>query len=343
MNNPTAISLCLLAVVYVGGVDSYQATRSVMGSRQWQPSTSDWGQAQRRRLPFCVLESTATPVSSSSKVDKDDDDGGEEMKKQSAEAEDTISHQLDDDIDKTKNGEIKEDFIVKGLLEEEPKLRAMPWSNVQEWALRDNLPRYTVMIPLVKSNIKQDNNDTPTQVYALWRTMLKEVPELAGYPIDFLQQKQTQLIEAEDSSLEVTPARLPYLEDYEFAAAGGVSGKIYGVPGLADGTQIETSGVSNIEVTLPKGFIRCSDGSAAYELGLPKRDEFTSLETSGKKIVGSSSEILNTVANVGSNVATTEDADGMLVRVGASTGILLAGATAVNMLSHHLTVNVFWV
>ena len=38
-----------------------------------------------------------------------------------------------------------------------------------------------------------------------------------------------------------------------------------------------------------------------------------------------------------------EDGDGMLLRLGALSGVLLAGATAINMLSHHLTVNVFWV
>ena len=35
--------------------------------------------------------------------------------------------------------------------------------------------------------------------------------------------------------------------------------------------------------------------------------------------------------------------DSNLVNLGATTAILLGGATAFNMLSHHLTVNVFWV
>ena len=33
----------------------------------------------------------------------------------------------------------------------------------------------------------------------------------------------------------------------------------------------------------------------------------------------------------------------MITNLGASTAILLGTATAVNILSHHLTVNVFWV
>ena len=143
---------------------------------------------------------------------------------------------------------------------------AMPWSDIQNEALRDNIAKYTVMIPLKAEDKSKEGEQS--QVFALWRTMLKDVPEIAGYPIDFLQQMHARQIQNSETLLEVTPALLPYLEDYEFAAAGGVSGKIYGVPGLADGTRIETSQVTNIEVTLPQGFVRTSDGLAAYEVGL---------------------------------------------------------------------------
>ena len=128
---------------------------------------------------------------------------------------------------------------------------AMPWSDIQNEALRDNIAKYTVMIPLKAEDESKEGEQS--QVFALWRTMLKDVPEIAGYPIDFLQQMHARQIQNSETLLEVTPALLPYLEDYEFAAAGGVSGKIYGVPGLADGTRIETSQVTNIEVTLPQG------------------------------------------------------------------------------------------
>jgi hypothetical protein len=140
------------------------------------------------------------------------------------------------------------------------------------------------------------------------------------------------------------------LEDYTFATAGGVSGKVFGVPGLADGTRIETSAVTNIEVTLPQGFVRTSDGKAAYELGRPQREEFSDdamnkdlqqTKATLRSAKKGSYELLKTVNEAAPEVM--EDADGMLLRLGASTGILLAGATAVNMLSHHLTVNVFWV
>ena len=167
--------------------------------------------------------------------------------------------------------ETQESWLKEDSEKKEEKL-SMPWSDVQDWALRDNLSKYTVVIPF-----GSEKDDTP-QVYALWRTMLKEIPELSGYPIDFLQDMYSKQISKKESpsesKLDATPALLPYLEDYEFASAGGVSGKIYGVPGLADGTRIETSPVTNIEVTLPQGFIRCADGSAAYELGRPKREVF---------------------------------------------------------------------
>jgi hypothetical protein len=215
----------------------------------------------------------------------------------------------------------------------------MPWSDTQNSVLLDNLAKYMVMIPL-KSGEKEEQE---SQVFALWRTMLKEIPELAGYPIDFLQQMHERQIQNNQTLLEATPALLPYLEDYEFASAGGVSGEIYGVPGLADGTRIETSSVTNIEVTLPQGFVRTSDGSAAYEVGRPKREEFLN-SVSVDEALAQGGELLKNVKNVGAvEPITVQDGDGMLVRLGTSTAILLAGATAVNMLSHHMTVNVFWV
>jgi hypothetical protein len=223
---------------------------------------------------------------------------------------------------------------------------SMPWSDLQDWALQDKLPKYIVMIKLTK------NGKEKTEAYALWRTMLNEVMEVAGYPIDFLQDMHSRYTGKKESVFQVTPGLLPYLDEFQFAAAGGISGKVYGVPGLADGTKIETSAVDNIQITLPKGFIRTSDGSAAYELGRPAREKLAS--PSLEQLADGSGTILNTISNVGAKVATSttaaasntgteEDADKMLVRLGATTGILLAGATAFNMVAHHLTVNVFWV
>jgi hypothetical protein len=290
----------------------------------------DAGRCLRPDLRFSFvfpLKSTTVPSSSTSETIPDDDG--------------------DDDDN---NKEIPSAHTSTNQVVEEENL-SFPWSDVQDWVLRDNLSKYTVMIPL---NIDAKQKEESTQVYALWRTMLKEVPELTGYPIDFLQDmhaRQQQKGSSQNNNNKqtlvlATPALLPYLEEYDFASAGGIMGKIYGVPGLADGTRIETSEVANIELTLPKGFIRTSDGSAAYELGRPKREEFSegaAFAASGSfdSVKSGSSKFLKTVQTaVPENL---EDADGMLVRLGASTGILLAGATALSMLSHHMTVNVFWV
>jgi hypothetical protein len=304
------------------------------------------------------LQSTTSPTTSkagSAQGDDDDDDDDDinnnNNNNQSATESSTTSK------DKFVEEDLKaalEDFEnnKKKKNDKDDKKLSMPWSQNQEWALRDNLPKYTVMVPMTRG----DGKNTAS-VVALWRTMLKEVPELAGYPIDFLQERHAEDQETTTSDNDETtttfssllggetPALLPYLEDYEFAAAGGISGKVYGIPGLADGARIETSAVTNIEVTLAKGFICTSDGSAAYELGRPKREAFTDVASSLEQTAKSGSfELLKTVSSVKvPSSADMEDADGMLVRLGASTGILLAGATAMNMLAHHLTVNVFWV
>jgi hypothetical protein len=226
--------------------------------------------------------------------------------------------------------------------EEEEERFAMPWSDIQAWALRDNIAKYTIMVPLTRGG------EETVEVFALWRTMTNELTEVAGYPIDFLQDMHTRQRKKDESPMQVTPALLPYLDEYDFTSGGGMSGRVYGIPGLADGTTIETSAVDNVQLTLVKGFIRTSDGSAAYELGRPQREEFTSFNEAKKGVSGA---LLKNLKDAGSQVAplakeaadSVEDADQMLVRLGASTGILLAAATAINMLSHHMTVNVFWV
>mmetsp|Transcript_9770 Transcript_9770/g.13783 ORF Transcript_9770/g.13783 Transcript_9770/m.13783 type:complete len:313 (-) Transcript_9770:52-990(-) len=228
----------------------------------------------------------------------------------------------------------------------EDKKLDMPWTDFQEWALRDNLPKYLVSIPTKKSG-KQE-------LFALWRTMTREVTELSGYPIDFLQEMHGKyLLKAKEDDddkvrVQVTPGMLPFLDEFEFATGGGVSGKAYGIPGIADGTKIETTGIKDVTATVPKGYVRTEDGSIAYELGIPLRDFYSLDGTSGTKdaLLNAGKSVAKTangaLANSGAG-SYQEDPDAMLLRLGASTGILLAGATAVNMLSHHLTVNVFWV
>lgn len=242
--------------------------------------------------------------------------------------------------------------------------KGYPWSDMQQYALRDSLPKYTIRIPIKEKkslSSKKSQEDTVISTFALWKNLQNDVPELAGYPIDFLQdryeamqlEEQKKSTSGDDSNAgtikmvepPMAPGVLPYLQDYEFSSGGGICGYVYGMDGMSDGSRIETSAVKNIKESLPKGFIQTSDGYASFELGNPlQTDEATITKPSLAKDLS--------VEGI-SNIATTdqmrslmngvEDGDGMLLRLGALSGIMLAGATAFNMLSHHLTVNVFWV
>jgi hypothetical protein len=243
-----------------------------------------------------------------------------------------------------------------------------PWSKAQEWALRDNLPKYIIRIPLRHKSNQESIATTTTQAsrsspqvissYALWRSLLQDVPELAGYPVDILQAKymeQCRNDDMHDSRGLGVIGVLPYLQDYEFSTQGGVCGTVYGLVGVADGSRIETSDVVNVQETLPKGYIQTRDGSAAFELGRPISEAaiFSGKTGEGWKILSAAApsskagaKILQESAEtimIPSRAAGMEDADGLLIRLGATTGILLAGAAAINMISHHMTVNVFWV
>ncbi|CAB9522260.1 expressed unknown protein [Seminavis robusta] len=233
---------------------------------------------------------------------------------------------------------------------------SMPWSDFHHYALHDNLPKYIRILP----------GETP-HTCALWRTMLQDVPELSGYPIEFLQQRYgmapptQQEEESTDNkpsqSKKQAPEMLPFLDNFYFEPSGGLSGQVYGVPGLKDGTRIETSSVGQVEVTIPLGYVLTQEAGVAYELGNPlPTTESTSNEafTDGMARTASSltqqasdavvQNSANLLATTTKTAATMDDEDSaFLVKLGATTGIVLAGATAVSMLSHHLTVNVFWV
>ena len=338
--------LALLIVTHIPIVASWQTAKPL-------PTLQSWGV-----MPFChqtVLHSTTTSSSDISGKRVDDGTTHDTLDSDASSAID--DHKMEHSKSRTEKDSPLEQATEKipqnhefphHALQSPLDRLAMPWSEVQDWALRDNLPKYTIMIPIESANNMGTNNKSHdnTMIFALWRTMLKEVPELAGYPIDFLQEVHFQQISNNRTTMQVTPQLLPYLEDFSFVPAGGVSGKVYGVPGLADGTIIQTSTVGSIEVTLPQGFVRTLDGKAAYELGRPQREEHSFSKTNNKlqtatTAASGSYEILRNVAGVSTSVV--EDSDGMLLRLGATTAIFLAGATAINMLSHHLTVNVFWV
>lgn len=244
--------------------------------------------------------------------------------------------QQDDPRNVTNSGGAGEEVLV--VVEEKKRRLEMPWSDLHSFALDDNLPRYTRVLP----------GKTPKS-FALWRTMMQDVPELSGYPIQFLREKLE----------EEAPEVLPYLDEFYFEPSGGLSGKVYGVAGLKDGTKIETSSVGQVEVTIPLGYVLTETEGIAYELGKPLPQM---MEEGGYDLDGAAGKIVGTAGALGQQAAATlsdaiattpqkgtttvgseEDPNAMLVRLGASTGLLLAGATAMSMLSHHLTVNVFWV
>ena len=122
---------------------------------------------------------------------------------------------------------------------------------------------------------------------------------------------------------------------------------------MKDGTKIETSPVGQVEVTIPLGYVLTEDDGIAYELGKPLfQEEIYSLDGTTKTAIRTAGSLGKQASSTLSEAmrrrettigSTEEDPNVMLVRLGASTGLLLAGATAMNMLSHHLTVNVFWV
>lgn len=234
----------------------------------------------------------------------------------------------------------------------------MPWSNVQQWALEDNIAKFTVTLPSSKKR------------YAMWRTMAREVTELAGYPIPFLVKMHERSVKVDDNEsaksigeTETTPGILPMVDDFEFASNGGVVGRAYGIPGVADGTRINTPPLVSVEQTIPLGYVTTEEDelgvSFSYELGICASNSVYSLDgterssalLSARRLVlegaVDSSKRLADVAKdtqvSGSGLLSDAESNRDLAYLGGATAMLLASATAVGMLSHHLTVNVFWV
>lgn len=251
----------------------------------------------------------------------------------------------------------------------------MPWSTNQEFALQDKIPNYLINIPQRLNNPTLQGGGINKTTFCTWHTLRKEVVELMGYDIVYLQQKYQNL---QDEDV-LPPGILPYIDEFEFRKNGGIKGRIYGLVGIESGTEIVTSPLKDVELTLPNGFVLTDDGSCAYELGIPKssssngeqfgnlgmseslkksmteyynnRDsenenysmDLSALRDGGTKLVSDVGQQSGKVAgNVVSELSDPETSQ-MIVNLGATTAIALGAATAMNMLSHHLTVNVFWV
>ena len=266
----------------------------------------------------------------------------------------------------------------------------MPWSDVQTWALTDNLPKFTVFIPSTTSIGSGDVDKKKPSRFAMWRTITREIPELAGYPVPFLRKMHQRILkrqqqrqqsrgssgDGENEEKYETPGVLPMVDNFEFTYNGGIIGRAYGLPGIVDGTIIETPSLVSPERTVPLGYVTTEgedeNGNKlvgfSYELGIcatttpmSSSSSYYSLDGTERSVAAAAAarrlvseggvrtgaaalgDVTNKMAVAGSGVFTDNDANQDLVYLTGATAMLLASATAVGMLSHHLTVNVFWV
>lgn len=248
---------------------------------------------------------------------------------------DTVSHDTtDSNTDEKKNSNIP----------------PMPWSDIQQYAFQDNISKFTVIIP----EMGRDSTSKAKQ-YAMWRALTREVPELAGYPISFLQQKLTTQF-----------GILPLVDDFEFTSNGGISGRAYGLQGIADGTKIQTPPLIGAETTVPLGYITSQGDSStsendigfSYELGLCS--SLDSIGTTGRSdgavlaaarrlilddgaLLDTTKQVAGAAKDIGTELLSDTEANRDMIYLGGASTFLVAAATAMGMLSHHLTVNVFWV
>ncbi|KAL7556515.1 hypothetical protein ACA910_000978 [Epithemia clementina (nom. ined.)] len=229
----------------------------------------------------------------------------------------------------------------------------MPWGEVQEWALRDKLKYFTVAAPIAT----QETGNF--QSFILWRSLVEDTPELAGYPISFIIKRFLEIRSIGDgngiSELSASASHkvLPYLDDFEFESNGGMSGRVYGMAGVAEGTRIETAPVGNIEVTLPKSFVQTEDGATIYEIGKPAAEFAETASQAMKALNGrrrrQSKQAYSIVQDARGDRTDFHDdrndsfLDPELLNLAGATAVVAIGAYALETLSHHLTVNVFWV
>jgi hypothetical protein len=231
----------------------------------------------------------------------------------------------------------------------------LPWSDVQEFVLHDKLPSFIVRVA----------HGQQLQSLILWRNLLLDTPELSGYPIPFVVQKLEHLLQKNRDQNNDMNSRsfmlldhldfrrvLPYLDEYEFQANGGLKGIASGVPGVADGTLIQTTPVENVSETVPRGYVTISsptsssDAVIMYELGKPKiiaeNGRYYQRPEQDKPSLDGKFQFLTKMANQRDN-QDGSPVDTELINLGALTAIIIGGAMAAQSLSHHLTINVFWV
>jgi len=258
----------------------------------------------------------------------------------------------------------------------------LPWDDLHAWALRDRLPRFTVQVPVRRSSEMKS--------YVLWRNLVADTPELQGYPLPFLVERLREMMRWDDNDDDkpsrrrktmdddddrstpkislIMPVVLPYLDEFRFTTRGGLTGTVYGVPGVADGTPIQTTPVGDVPGTLPHRYVRTisedddSDG-VLYELGQPLEQQRSEGDASpypldarsrnnyakdwqrnGKEVAANMlASHRNDFLASSNDDSGGSSVDPELIQLAGWTGLVVAGAAAVETLSHHLTVNVFWV
>jgi hypothetical protein len=247
-----------------------------------------------------------------------------------------------------------------------------PMSDLQMMALKSNIGKFIVP----RSGSLTGSDKTPNMAkksIVLWRNFLDSTQELTGYPIAFLSEQMKSMLNLLDRSAVTSESTVlvesmignminktdvdwdlvvPYIDTYTFELGGGVSGLVFGVAGVADGTRICTSPVVDVQTTIPRNFIETGDG-CLYELGRPAFSSDLSPQSSTisgvtKQWFRSGKEtasvlIKNSASVVNDNLNDGKKVDSELFQLGALTTLLLTGASVVENLSHHLTVNVFWV
>ncbi|KAL3822369.1 hypothetical protein ACHAXA_001746 [Cyclostephanos tholiformis] len=282
----------------------------------------------------------------------------------------------------------------------------MPWSDAQESALRSSVPKYSFFVaPSASSSATAAVGGSGAggggEEEAL---LLRQVSELAGYPPAFLRRMHLRNCggrrDDDDDRADVatmttiadTPGMLPMVDEYDFSTNGGIVGRVYGLPGVADGTIIRTPSLVRAEGTVPFGYVTtmrvgggggecdCYDDDdddeydgvgPSYELGtmISSSSSSSSSSTTARSAALAAAarrltlggrrgdmidegedyssrrvvDLARGMAETRSGLLTDAESNRDLVYLGGATAMLLAGASAVSALSHHLTVNVFWV
>lgn len=228
------------------------------------------------------------------------------------------------------------------------------WSEWQEWALQDNVPKFLVTIPLPQSTAVD-----PPQKFILWRTMVRDVPEFNGYTAPLVRSmyvKRRRKLDTEESEV---PPILPLIEQFTFEPNRGMSGIVYGFQGVADGTRITTPPLYELHQTIQFGYVYTREEGTSgpvlvYEIGSPSQNQYEEgsswldlLRTRRQRQVllplTSSSSLGGTPLPEGTLLVRDKNGPTNIGSLVSITAIVLGTATAVNILSHHLTVNIFWV